>query len=110
MRHLAEAIDTAQWLNLDQLDPSRVPMHDAAFRKCSPRVAFELCKRFFHMLSFLDGLAWKSPGHWKLAEAAARGWWQIYFAIGRTGDLFICGIFYSFSYATAIKSERRGFG
>ncbi|KZP18142.1 hypothetical protein FIBSPDRAFT_933606 [Athelia psychrophila] len=72
LRHVVEAINTAQWLNLDQLDLSRVPMHDAAFRKCSPRVAFELCKRWFHMLSFLDGVAWKSPGHWKLAEAAAR--------------------------------------
>ncbi|KAF7983232.1 hypothetical protein HWV62_23528 [Athelia sp. TMB] len=70
MRHISAAISTAQWLGLDQLDASRVPMHDNAFRKCSQHMAFELCKRMYHMLSFLDALARKQPGQWKLGEGA----------------------------------------
>lgn len=75
MRHISNAICTAQWIGLDQLgsDPLNAPVNDLAFSQSSRFVAFEISKRLFHMLSFLDGTSWKYAGQWRLANAMKGG-------------------------------------
>ncbi|KAM0749396.1 hypothetical protein T439DRAFT_48962 [Meredithblackwellia eburnea MCA 4105] len=54
--HLNCAIYCALSLSLHRVtSPSKVPMSDPAFSSLSPPLAFELVKRLWHHLSFLDG-------------------------------------------------------
>ncbi|KAL8276417.1 hypothetical protein RQP46_011169 [Phenoliferia psychrophenolica] len=68
--HIASAISSAQWLGLDRLGPdgSGTPLHDPAFTNLSPSLAFELCKRIYHSLSFLDGTTSKRQSLARLTE------------------------------------------
>ena len=69
--HLSSAISAAQWLGLDRLgnDPSGVPMQDLAFCDHPRPLAFELCKRLYHHLSFLDGSTARRQSLARLAQA-----------------------------------------
>lgn len=66
LHHLSTAISTALWLGLDRLTPSSTPMHDLAFSQYPLSLAYELSKRLFHMLSFLDGCGTRRLGAWRL--------------------------------------------
>jgi hypothetical protein len=55
-RHLDSAITTAQWLGLDEIDENwTIPLDDPALSRLAHWAAVELCKRLYHMLSFIDG-------------------------------------------------------
>jgi len=71
-RHLDSAITTAQWLGLDETDnkPDNLPLDDPVLVGLTPWAAKEVCKRLYHMLSFIDGTIVRRGGRFRLREAS----------------------------------------
>jgi hypothetical protein len=74
LRHLGDAITTAQWLKLDSHDASQeLPLDDPVLNRLAPWAAREVCKRLLHMLAFVETTTAVRGGRYRLDLECGEG-------------------------------------